>query len=475
MYSFIKTFNHIFISEVFKKFISIFIITSLYSSLNYEAIAAGDKKEKKIENQSPAYYCKQFQDILQRVDKDYIGDVDYQKMTDEAINGMLLSLDPYSGYVVDEDLEFFIDQTDGEFGGIGVEIIPDQSAIKVISPIDDLPAYKAGIKAGDYIVGVNGQLVSTLGYNKAVRQMRGQPGTKVNLLVAKEDGQTVEIDLKRETVKITPVKYDLEVDDYGVIGYIRLSTFNNQTLTETKKAVKDLVKKSKEKNRDLKGIILDVRNNPGGLLDQAVAVAEYFIDHGIIVSTQGKKPEDNVVISAGRFVEKAPKVTMVVLINSGSASASEILAGALQDHNRAVVVGTTSFGKGLVQTFTQINKRAGVKFTTGKYLTPSGRSINAKGIEPDIFVENAKVEYPQQKETKNTVFNESSIKSYLKKYNNDDKTDNKATTNVYDASEKVEDHKKMSEKYQKDYQYARAYDLIRGLIIKEQKSIKGVE
>ena len=458
--------------------LSFLFLSFLFLSPN-NAIAAEAKKEKtkekQIENQAPSYYCKQFQDILQRVEKDYIGEVDYQSMTDEAINGMLLSLDPYSGYYVDEDLEFFIDQTDGEFGGIGVEIIPDQGALKVISPIDDLPAYKAGIKAGDYIVGVNGQLVSTLGYNKSVRQMRGQPGTRVNLLVVKEDGQTIEVDLKREVVKITPVKYDLEIDDYGSIGYVRISTFNNQTVNETKKAVKDLAKKSKDRNRELKGIILDVRNNPGGLVDQAVAVAEYFIDHGVIVSTQGKRPEDNLIISAGRFVDKAPKVPMVVLINSGSASSAEILAGALQDHNRAILVGTTSFGKGLVQTFTQINKRAAVKFTTAKYLTPNGRSINAKGIEPDITVENAKVEYPQQKDTKTTVFNESSIKSYLKKYNNDDKAEDKPSTNVYDASEKVEDHKKMSEKYQKDYQYARAYDLIRGLIIKEQKSNKGVE
>jgi len=167
-------------------------IVLFFSSVTF----AEEEKKKEINNQPLPYYCKQFQEVLQRVGKDYMGEVDYQKMTDEAINGMLLSLDPYSGYFVDDDLEFFLDQTDGEFGGIGVEIIPDQGAIKVISPIDDLPAYKAGIRAGDYIVGVNGQLVSTLGYNKAVREMRGEPGTKLNLLVVKEDGnQTTEIDL----------------------------------------------------------------------------------------------------------------------------------------------------------------------------------------------------------------------------------------------------------------------------------------
>lgn len=434
-------------------------ILLLFSSITF----AEEEKKKEINNQSPLYYSKQFQDVLQRVSKDYMGEVDYQKMTDEAINGMLLSLDPYSGYFVDDDLEFFLDQTDGEFGGIGVEIIPDQGAIKVISPIDDLPAYKAGIKAGDYIVGVNGQLVSTLGYNKAVCEMRGEPRTKLNLLVVKEDGsQTTEIDLIREVVKIKPIKFDLELDSYGGIGYIRIVTFNNQTISELKKAIKELSKKAQLEKKELKGLILDVRNNPGGLLDQAVAVCEYFLDHGIIVSTKGKKDKENVVISSGRFVEKAPQIPIVLLINSGSASASEIVAGALQDHNRAIIIGTNSFGKGLVQTFTQINKRAAVKFTTAKYFTPHGRSINGKGIEPDIFIENAKVEYAER-EKKGSAFNESSIKSYLKKYNNEDKPDDKSGGIL----EKFADHK-MSEKYQKDYQYARAYDLIRGLIIREK-------
>lgn len=429
------------------------------------AFAAEETKEKKIQNQSPSYYCKQFQDVLQRVDKDYIGEVDYQKMTDEAINGMLHSLDPYSGYFTDDDLAFFLDQTDGEFGGIGVEIMPDQGAIKVISPIDDLPAHKAGIRAGDYIIGVNGQLVSTLGFNKAVREMRGDPGTKLNLLVVKEDGnQTTEIDLKRETVTINSIKSDLELSEYGGIGYIRIVTFNNQTTTELKKAMNELLKKSKAAKKELKGLILDVRNNGGGLMDQAISVCEYFLDHGVIVSTKGKRDEDNIIISAGRYAEKAPNIPMVVLINSGSASASEIVAGALQDNNRAVIVGTTSFGKGIVQTFTQINKRAAVKFTTAKYFTPSGKSINGKGIDPDVFIENAKVEYAQ-KETKDTSFNESSIKSYLKKYNNEDKAESKPAS----KNEKIEDHK-MSEKYKKDYQYARAYDLIRGLIIKQEKT-----
>lgn len=431
------------------------------------AVLASDNKKTEVKNQPPAYYCKQFQEVLQKIGKDYIGEADYQKLTDEAINGMLSSLDPYSGYYTGEDLEFFMEHTEGKFGGIGVEIIPDRGAIKVISPIDDLPADKAGIKAGDYIIGVNGQLVSNLGYNKSVREMRGEPGTTVNLLVVKDDGkQTVELDLKRAIVEINPVKYELEIDNYSAVGYVRISTFSSQTAAEVKKAVQELVKKAKSKNKELGGIILDVRNNGGGLFDQAVEVSEYFINEGVIVTTKGKKEEDNVVLSAGRFAEKAPKVPMVVLINSGSASSSEILAGALQDHRRAILVGTTTFGKGLVQTFSPINKRAAVKLTTAKYYTPSGRSINAKGIEPDIFIENAKVEYKEKpQEEGEGTFNESSIKSYLKKYNTEETNDNKDSETKKDKLVTYT----MSEKYKKDYQYARAYDLIRGVIIKDQK------
>ena len=424
-------------------------------------ISVAQATEEKIDNNPDSYYFKQFQDVFQRIEKDYMQVPNRQEMTDEAINGMLRSLDPYSGYFTDEDLEFFITQTDGEFGGIGVEIIYDSGAIKIITPIDDLPAYKAGIKAGDFIIGVNGQLVSNLGFNKAVKEMRGEPGTKLNLLVVKEEENvTKEIELTREIIKIKPVKYDIEEDELGGIGYIRLVAFNNQTYTELKKAVNDITDKLKKKKKELQGIILDVRSNPGGLFDQAVEVAEYFLDQGIIVSVEGRNKKNNNTISAGRFVAKAPKVPVVVLIDSGTASAAEIVAGALQDHKRAIIMGTTSFGKGLVQTFTQINKRAAVKLTTAKYFTPSGRSINAKGIEPDIYIENAKVEFAA-KEEKEKAFTSSSIKNYLKKYNIDEKLEEK-------NPEETKKHNR-SDKYKDDYQYARAYDLMRGLIVSDLK------
>ncbi len=423
------------------------------------ALAKIDTKDKE-EKHPDSYYFRQFQEVFQRIEKDYMQEPERQEMTDEAINGMLRSLDPYSGYYTGEDLAFFLDQTDGEFGGIGVEIIYDSGVVKVITPIDDLPAHKAGIGAGDYIIGVNGQLVSNMGFNKSVQEMRGEPGTTLNLLVVKEDDHiTKEIELKREIVKIKPIKFEIEEEEFGGIAYIRIVAFNNQTSKELRKAITEIEKTLKKKQKLLKGIVLDVRNNPGGLLDQAVEVCEYFIDHGVIVSTKGRDSKNDTVISAGRFVPKAPKVPMLVMVNSGTASAAEIVAGALQDHNRAIIVGTTSFGKGLVQTFTQINKRAAVKLTTAKYYTPKGRSINATGIEPDVFIENAKVEYAEKKE-KETSFTSSSIKSYLKKYNTEEKVDD-----IIKTKDKAEKEYLMSDKYKNDYQYARAYDLIRGLII----------
>ena len=449
MYNFIT--KHI----LFKLFLAV-QVALLLSVVNP---AYAKDKEKQEDKHPNSYYFRQFQDVFQRIEKTYIQDPKRQEMTNEAINGMLRSLDPYSGYFTDDDFDFFVNQTDGEFGGIGVEIIPDSGAIKVITPIDDLPAYEAGIRAGDYIVGVNGQLVSNLGFNKAVQEMRGEPGTKLNLLVVKEEeNKTEEIELKREIVKIKPIKYEIEEEDFGGVGYVRIVAFNHQTSTDLKKAIADIEKKLKAKKKNLKGIILDVRSNPGGLFDEATAVSEYFIDHGVIVSVKGRNKGDDTVTSAGRFVAKAPKVPLVVLINSGTASAAEIVAGALQDHGRAVIVGTTSYGKGLVQVFTQIGKRKAVKLTTAKYYTPSGRSINAKGIEPDIYIENAKVEF-SEKEDNEKSFTSSSIKSYLKKYNSDEKTE--------EVSD-VKEHK-MSQKYKDDYQYARAYDLIRGLIINHSK------
>lgn len=452
------------------------LITILLASFIFCANITFAEEVKKKNELSDTAYFKQFQEVFERINRDYVQEPEKQKMTDAAIEGMLTSLDPHSSYFADDDLEDFINETKGEFGGIGVQVQYDKGAIKVISPIDDLPVYKAGIKAGDYIVGVNDEFVSTLGFNKSVKEMRGEPGSRVKLLVITEgEPKPKEIELTREVVTITPVKAHLEKNN---IAYIRIGTFTEHTIAELKKSVKTL--KDGSKNA-IKGIILDLRSNPGGLLDQAVAVSEYFIDSGVIVTTKGRTKNSNTVFNSNKYAEKAPLVPMIVLINVGSASAAEIVAGALQDHKRAVILGTKSFGKGSVQSFSPISPRAAIKLTTAKYYTPSDRSIQAEGIEPDILVEEAKVEYHETKAVDGR-FSEASLKNYLKNDNNkngDKKID--LTNKDKEAIKKTDDIKKDKDKtkntkskdtleqpsdlYKKDYQFARAYDLIMGLIL----------
>jgi carboxyl-terminal processing protease len=423
---------------------------------------ADDSKQ----NNSAEY--KEFQRVFEKIQHDYVKVPNKQEMTDAAIAGMLSSLDPHSMYFKDEDFDDFVNQVKGEFGGIGVEIMYEGNFIKIISPIDDLAAYKAGIQAGDYIIAVNGDSVAAIGQNKAVRNLRGDPGTKVKVTIFRDgENKPREFELVRELVQLKPVKSSRD----GDIAYIRIVTFNEQTIVELTKAMKSILEKSKN---PIKGIILDVRNNPGGILEQGVGVAEYFVDSGVIVTTKGRIEAANSSFSASQFKPKAPKVPMVVLINGGSASASEIVAGALQDYKRAVLIGTTSFGKGSVQAFMPLDKRSAMKLTIAKYYTPKGRSIQGEGIEPDIIVEQAKVEYPKHDETEKR-FSEAVLRNHLK---NDDQDDKAIDTQIeldQAAIEKQKDEKKdkakakkskipeMSDMYKNDYQYSRAYDLIYGL------------
>ncbi|MES2215201.1 MAG: S41 family peptidase [Pseudomonadota bacterium] len=407
-------------------------------------------------------YYKKFQEVFERLEKEYVTEPDKQKMIDAALNGMLNSLDPHSTYFTPQEFEDMANYTKGEFGGIGVEIVYEGGVIKVISPIDDLPAEKAGIKAGDYIIAINGETVNSLGYNKAVKAMRGEPGTVVKVSVLREgENRAKDYELTRCIVKIKAVKYNLD----GDIAYIRLVTFNEHATSELKKAMKTLISEAK---KPIKGIILDMRNNPGGLLEQAVAISEYFIDSGVIVTTKGRTASSNSSFSASKFAAKAPDVPLVVLINEGSASSSEIVAGALQDYKRAVILGTQSFGKGSVQSLIRGRDSSGMKFTTSKYYTPQGRSIQAEGITPDIIAEQAKVEYPKAL-GEDKKFSEASLKNYLKNDDKPQKEDvklsdkSKVEETVKDDIKKDAKAIEMSEMYHKDYQYSRAYDLILGL------------
>ena len=322
-----------------------------------------------------------FGDVMQRVRAEYVDPVDDKELIENAINGALTGLDPHSSYMNAKAFKDMQIQTKGEFGGLGIEVSEDKGLIKVVSPIDDTPAARAGIKPGDIITALDGKTLIGLSLNDAVDKMRGPPNSKIVLTIKRANvDKPLEVPLIRETIKIQVVKSRMEPND---IGYVRLSQFTEQADSGIKAAIKSMKAKNGGK---LRGLILDLRNDPGGLLDQAVAVSSDFIDQGEIVSTRARHPEDS-----QRWDAKGDDVLrgapLVVLTNGGSASASEIVAGALQDHRRAVILGTRSFGKGSVQTVIPLPGNGAMRLTTARYYTPSGRSIQGLGITPDVPVE----------------------------------------------------------------------------------------
>jgi carboxyl-terminal processing protease len=320
-----------------------------------------------------------FGDVVDIAKKSYVTEPDEKKMVEAAINGMMESLDPHSAYLDASGYGDLRDQTRGAYGGLGLEVTQKDGVVQVISPIDDTPAFKAGIKAGDYITAIDGETVVGLPLNDAVKHMRGAPNTPITLTIAREGEDQKEVKLTREVIKSVSAKGRLE----GDYAYLRLSAFNENTTNEAMGVVRDL----KAKNPNIKGWVLDLRDNPGGLLDQAVSISDMFLDGGEVVTQRGRNPRD-----IERYNARPGDVTggkpMVVLINSGTASASEIVAGALQDRKRAEVVGLISFGKGSVQSVIPLHDGAdgALKLTTGRYYTPSGRSIQKTGIKPDLEV-----------------------------------------------------------------------------------------
>lgn len=349
------------------------------------AMGATKKEAEPIETNDPYMLMELFGAAFSTIKEDYVEEADDKKLVEAAIDGMLMSLDPHSGFMDAESYEEMETQTKGEFGGLGMEVSLDNGFVRIMSPIDDTPAFKAKLQTGDYITHIDGVSVVGLSLNEAVKKMRGKPKTKVTLTISRKDQEPFDVTLVRDIIQVKPVKYEAK----GDIGYIRIITFSETTTDMVKKAVADLTKKIGSKN--IKGFVVDVRNNPGGLLDQAVGVCDLFLNEGEIVSTRSRKPEDTMRFSAteGDVTDGLP---MVVLINEGSASASEIVSGALQDHRRAVIVGLQSFGKGSVQTIRAIPGFGGIRITTARYYTPSGKSIQAKGIEPDIVIPRAKIE-----------------------------------------------------------------------------------
>ncbi len=322
-----------------------------------------------------------FGDVLERVRNDYVEKPDDVKLIESAINGMLSALDPHSAYLSPKLFRDMQVQTSGEFGGLGIEVTMENGVVKVVAPIDDTPAAKAGIQANDLITHLDGEQIVGLTLQQAVEKMRGRVNTPIKLTVVRKGrDEPLDITITRAIIKINPVKARLEGD--GEIAYVKVTTFNEQTNGNLETAMKKLRNEAGDK---LKGVIVDLRNNPGGLLDQAVKVSDAFLDRGAIVLTKGRDLAETL-----RSEAKAGDITggkkIVVLINGGSASASEIVAGALQDHKRATVVGTRSFGKGSVQTIIPLAANGAIRLTTARYYTPSGRSIQAKGIDPDLVV-----------------------------------------------------------------------------------------
>ena len=349
-------------------------------------LSAGTLATAQTTNNSDTYeQLRLFGDVFEKVRADYVEEVTDEQLIEYAINGMLSSLDPHSSYLTAKDFEEMQVQTKGEFGGLGIEVTMENGVIKVVSPIDETPASRAGLQPGDFIVQLDGEPVMGLNLSQAVDKMRGPVDSKIVLTVQRGEGEPFEVTLVRAVIKVQSSRGRLEQGD---IAYLRVTSFTEQTGSGMEAAFKKLKDEAKGK---LVGVVLDLRNNPGGLLDQAIAVSDAFLDKGEIVSTRGRH-EDEAQRYNARPGDIAEGLPVVILVNGGSASASEIVAGALQDHRRAIVMGTKSFGKGSVQTIIPLPAHGAMRLTTARYYTPSGRSIQALGIEPDIKVEQAKLE-----------------------------------------------------------------------------------
>lgn len=430
--------------------ISVVVVIStaigFFSAMSFSQI---EIKQIKLTSKTLEEDQKEFlQDIISRVKKEYVEEKSDRQLAEAAANGLLSSLDPHSSYLNEDALKEMQVQTKGEFGGLGIEITMEYSVVKVVSPIDGTPAFNAGIKSGDYISKVDGKSIFGLSIDEVVKKLRGKPGTKVEVTILRK-GEKVPLVkvIKREIIKVQAVKSAIFKD----VAYVKINTFSEQAnsglVTELKKL------KSQIGEKKLKGFVLDLRNNPGGLLDQAIAVSDEFLNKDqTIVSIAGRDKNQTKYFKDGSNESLIPGVPMVVLINEGSASASEIVSGALQDNSRAVIMGTKSFGKGSVQTVIPLDKNHGaIRLTTSLYYTPSGKSIQAHGIDPDVEVSDAKI----QKTDKNDPNSEADLKGHIEVQIQEAIAEAK--------KEKIGDDN--IDLYDKDYQLARAIDLVRGISI----------
>ena len=386
----------------------------------------------------PIEQLKAFSEVYMKIKKDYVEKVDDEKLFDDAIKGMLEGLDPHSTYLNEKDFEDLQIGTRGEFGGLGIEVTMEDGYVKVVSPIDDTPAYRAGVKAGDLIIMLDDKPVKGLTLSECVDIMRGKVGTSLELTIAREgENKPLKIKIIRDTIKVKSVKHDILDNNYG---YLRITSFQSKTGS----SLKNVLLKIKKKN-NLKGIVLDLRNNPGGVLGAAVEVSDTFLDQKKMIVTTSGRMSDAINEFKSSSNDFAKDIPIVVLINGGSASASEIVAGALQDHRRAIIMGTQSFGKGSVQTILPLTRKTALKITTARYFTPNGRSIQAKGITPDIIVNEMKFEKKDEVE----FLKESDLTGHLDKNSKKEKNGTSFKNS----------------KYADDYQLSEALNLLKGLNI----------
>ena len=404
-----------------------------------------------------------FVEILNRVKSDYVEPVDDKTLLENAVRGMLSGLDPHSAYLDKEEFKDMNIATSGKFGGLGIEVQMQNGLVRVVSPIDDTPAAKAGIQPGDYIVKIDDTPVRGLTLSDAVQKMRGEPGSKIQLTLAREgEDKPIVLDLKREVINVTSVRSKMLEPG---LGYVRISSFTIETGASLDK---ELLKLKKDAGGSLKGIVLDLRNNPGGVLDAAVKVSDTFLEKGTVVSIKGRDESSNreFIAKPGDELNGKP---IIVLVNGGSASASEIVAGALQDQKRAIIMGTRTFGKGSVQTIMPLQNDSAIKLTTARYFTPSGRSIQNEGIVPDVVLRPLKVSKDEQQDGLLDPIKEADLKGSLKnnqkKEDKAEKADKSVKPDEKDGDKQLKDAQKLAES---DYALYEALNLLKGLVISQK-------
>ena len=432
---------------IFKKLLFMILLVFITSKLTL----ANTEEEKDVDV-LPLNEIRTFTEIFSKIKSDYVESINDKKLLENAIRGMLQGLDPHSAYLDKEAYRELQEGTSGKFGGLGIEVGYEDGFVKVISPIDDTPAQRAGVKAGDLIIKLDGKSVKGISLMEAVKMMRGKPGSEIVLTILREgEEKPFNLPVVRDVITVKNIKS--ETIEPGLM-YIRISNFQIHTVDDMRKSLKKL----KNENTDnLKGLVLDLRNNPGGLLNAAVGVSDLFLNNGLIVYTEGRIKDSKLKFTA-KPTEVFKNIPIIVLVNGGSASASEIVAGALQDHKRAIIMGERTFGKGSVQTILPMSDETALKLTTARYYTPSGRSIQASGIEPDMIVKNIQFNITNSNNMNNGLIKEADLSGHL---------DNEIAENNIDIDKKAESNSSLVEN---DYQLYEAINVLKGLSIHLKKA-----